>query len=217
MNATYGRTSGTSLNTTNLQASLESRLRANLEGNGSPEYVLTWKHWDMLLGVPICALRASTPRTSGRGCSGWPTPLTSDHMRTPKLKLKKDRLNRDPNCMGSYRLELPDVAQLVGWPTPRSEDSQSSGARVSRGVADTLTAVARLAGWSTPQVADAHKVTVRSKQDNLVKQIIGGAEPQSPVATERRGVLHPDLPRWLMGYPPEWCVSAVTAMQSSRN
>ena len=62
-----------------LQSLLESRLRANLEGVGSPEYKLTWKHWDIPPHQPICALRASTPRTSGKGCGGWPTATTRDH------------------------------------------------------------------------------------------------------------------------------------------
>jgi hypothetical protein len=44
--------------------------------NGSPEYELTWKSWDMKSGPPICALRASGRRTSGSACSGWPTPRT---------------------------------------------------------------------------------------------------------------------------------------------
>ncbi len=41
------------------------------------------------------------------------------------------------------------------WPTPRAEDSESSGARLSRGVNDTLTAVSRLASWPTPRAAEA--------------------------------------------------------------
>jgi hypothetical protein len=41
------------------------------------------------------------------------------------------------------------------WPTPRAEDSESSGARLSRGVNDTLTAVTRLASWPTPRAAEA--------------------------------------------------------------
>jgi len=49
-----------------LQQSLESRLRAALDVNGSPEYELTWKHWDMPSGLPICALRASARHTSGK-------------------------------------------------------------------------------------------------------------------------------------------------------
>jgi hypothetical protein len=57
-----------------LQRSLESRLRQALAGRGSAEYVLTWKHWDIGLGPPICALRASGHRTSGSGFGGLPTP-----------------------------------------------------------------------------------------------------------------------------------------------
>ena len=61
-----------------LQRSLESRLRASLDVNGSPEYALIWSTWDMPAGPPICRLRASAHRTSGNGSggspSGWPTP-----------------------------------------------------------------------------------------------------------------------------------------------
>jgi hypothetical protein len=56
-------------------------LRQALEGRGSPLYGLTWKPWAMESGPPICALRASAPRTSDSGCggeaSGWPTPDAS--------------------------------------------------------------------------------------------------------------------------------------------
>src|SRR5271165_6024838 len=61
-----------------LQQSLESRLRARLAVDGSPEYVLTWKHWDMPSGPPICALRARARPISDNDCSGWPTPTKSD-------------------------------------------------------------------------------------------------------------------------------------------
>lgn len=47
--------------------------------------------------------------------------------------------------------------EFSGWPTPRSEDSEISGARVSRGIADTLTAVSRLAGWCSPTAMDANR------------------------------------------------------------
>ena len=50
-----------------LQLSLENRLRARMDVNGSPEYALTWKHWDMPAGPPICALRASQRPISVNG------------------------------------------------------------------------------------------------------------------------------------------------------
>ena len=73
---TYGL-SGESLSPSAvLQSSLESRLRANLDVNGSLECVLTWKHWDMQSGQQICALRASTRHTEDNDFTGWPTPDT---------------------------------------------------------------------------------------------------------------------------------------------
>ena len=77
-NVTCGPCSPISSASVGLQSLLESRLRARLGENGSPEYVLIWKHWDMQSGPPICALRASAPRTSGKDFSGWPTPISSE-------------------------------------------------------------------------------------------------------------------------------------------
>jgi hypothetical protein len=77
-----------------LQSSLESRLRARMGGNGSPEYVLTWKTWDMPAGAPICALRASARHTLGNGCIGWPTLIKRDGATLLRAR-------RVPNATGS--------------------------------------------------------------------------------------------------------------------
>src|SRR6185369_5849264 len=65
-----------------LQLSLESRLRARMAGSGSPLYALTWREADMPAGPPICALRASAHRISGKGSGGlrkgWPTPAANE-------------------------------------------------------------------------------------------------------------------------------------------
>lgn len=50
----------------------------------------------------------------------------------------------------SGRRTSVSVSGLSAWPTPRAEDAESSGARLSRGTFDTLTAAASLAGWGTP-------------------------------------------------------------------
>jgi len=85
MDATSGPLFTASSPSAVLQRFLENRLRAILDVNGSPEYVLTWKIWDMPLGPPICALRASARHTSGKGCigsqpllKGWATPRARD-------------------------------------------------------------------------------------------------------------------------------------------
>ena len=50
--------------------------------NGSPEYELTLKHWAMKSGQPIFAVRASARPISGNGCTGLPTPRSSDNVQT---------------------------------------------------------------------------------------------------------------------------------------
>src|SRR3990172_2384960 len=81
--ATSGRCGTNSSASASLQSSLESRLRALLVGRGSTLFRLTWRHWDTPSGRPICALRASVPRTSDSDSTSrlacqvlvsWPTP-----------------------------------------------------------------------------------------------------------------------------------------------
>jgi len=73
--ATSGLKCSASSRSAFLQSSLESKLRARMDVNGSPEYALTLKLWDMPSGPPICALRARAPRTSDNDFGGWPTHL----------------------------------------------------------------------------------------------------------------------------------------------
>lgn len=85
--ATSGLFGGGSSASADLQFSLANRLRARMAGYGSLEYALTWKRWGMRSGLPICALRASAPRTCAsvsiglpkglsmaEGLKGWSTP-----------------------------------------------------------------------------------------------------------------------------------------------
>lgn len=97
-----------------LQSSLENRLRAALGANGSPEYALTWKHWDMPSQGPICVLRASARRTSDNGCTGWPTPTAVDATGS---QYAYSRGNHDRIVW-----KLPGVANMSGWATPTSRD-----------------------------------------------------------------------------------------------
>ena len=94
------------------QCSLESRLQARLAKYGSPEYVLTWKHWDMKSGGPICALRASRPRTRDKGCFGWPTPIVNDGEKRGRVAQKG---------------VLAGACQLYGWATPTVRGHKDGG------------------------------------------------------------------------------------------
>ena len=110
-----------------LQSSLESRLRALMDVNGSPEYALTWNRWDMHAGVPICALLASARRTLGRGFIGWQTPTSP--------------VNTNGHQAGNNRYVTSCVQALKGWSTPRARDYKGNGvsiARAAKGTADSL-------------------------------------------------------------------------------
>lgn len=112
-----------------LQRSLESRLQARMDVNGSPEYVLTWKHWGMQSGPPICALRASARRTSGKGSSGWPTPQRHDAQggKTPEQVAAM-------RARGHGVSNLNEVCYVAGWATPTVGDAIKATPRSKQGL-----------------------------------------------------------------------------------
>lgn len=230
--ATSGRKCGGSSASAALQSSLESRLRALLDVDGSPEYALTWKTWDMPSGAPICALRASARRTSGNGCTGWPTPCSQDG---PK----------GGPSQGADR--LPAAAHLAGWPTATSRDWKDGDCRGANVLPNGLLGrVALLAGWPSPKARDRGRVARRRKStggnanlDERAHEWLAGwatpttddrpskrkgrnvAMPASGLSRESLNAstavpagyrLNPHFSRWLMGFPAEWlsCVDWAT-------
>ena len=124
-----------------LQRSLESKLRQRLDVNGSLEYVLTWKHWDMPSGPRIYALRASARRTSDKDfigpLKGFPTPCVQDGPHGGKAQ-------------GTDR--LPAAAALTGWGrTPQTSDGDGGVKEIRPGTTGRykLRDFAQLAGWVT--------------------------------------------------------------------
>jgi hypothetical protein len=170
-----------------LQRSLESRLRVLLEGRGSPEYVLTWKHWDMQSGPPICALRASGHRTSGSGCSGWQTASAMSQPSTSSTSIE--------GCSA--------IPHLTGWPSPTVGNADGSQMAKDASATDrhpdgskatvSLNHVASLAGWRSPDsgqrggdYADPEKALARMEsghQVNLNDQAVLAGWP-TPVAND---------------------------------
>jgi hypothetical protein len=66
-NAIFGPSGFGSSASEALQSSLANRLRAKLDTNGSPEFILSWSRRRIRSGLPICVLRASrrnTPATN---------------------------------------------------------------------------------------------------------------------------------------------------------
>jgi hypothetical protein len=105
---------------------LESKLLLALGEIGSPEYALTWKRWDIASGPPICALRASAPRTSDKGFTGSQSESTGP-IKGYNSPRSTDGSNGGPNQAGGA---LPNDAALMagtaralmGYPTPTGAD-----------------------------------------------------------------------------------------------
>ncbi len=166
-NDTSGPLFSASSPSASLQRSLESRLRARMGANGSQEYALIWKHWDMPAGLPICALRASARRTSGKDYIGWPTPTTQDNAQVA----------------GQYATNgttLAGAARLLGWPTPNATDSTGPGTQGRQGGMNLQTAV----GWATPQAQDA-KMRISNAEMAMKRQ----AKPNAQVTLEQQAHL----------------------------
>src|SRR5690606_22945963 len=177
--------------------------------NGSLEYALTWKRWDMLWGPPLCALRASARRTSGKGYGGWQRPRARGDAGGTRWKDGEAR-------------NLEDQARMAGWRTPSGSDGEGGTMDVLMAMREGYTPKlklrdqAPLAGYPTPTVDDANNATRQSGTFRSLTRTARGMMPSgSPVQTERRGVLNPALSLWLMGYPDEWLSCGVRAMQSS--
>lgn len=87
--ATYGRSSGDSSPSADLQSSLASRLVERMDCYGSPEYALHSKCLDTALGPQIWQRQALARRTSDNESTGepagWVTPSARDHKDTPGM------------------------------------------------------------------------------------------------------------------------------------
>lgn len=185
-----------------LQRYLENRLRESLEGYGSMEYDLTWKHWDMLLGPPILRRRALARRTSGKGCGGWPTSRTITG--GAESAERKKQLGRKKSGGGDLQAV---AAEVDGWPTPNT----MMGGQTSRGgkrKKELLMSgiVKNISGWATPKASEDKSATTGV---NIKSQVFG-------MENKEGYRLNPYFSLWLMGYPIEWGFLADPVMQSCR-
>lgn len=184
---TCGPSSSGSFASASLQSSLASRLRARMDSAGSTEYSLTWKERATPAGRQICALRASTRRTSDSGCTGRPSPKAQEDGRT---------------------LEQYESARLRGY---ENRKGKTVGGPASK--QDGLAIAAQMAGWASPKAKDSKAPATKSyrergggsKGEDLNAQVVNGlTSPGGPAPTASRGVLAPEFSRWLMGYPSAW-------------
>ena len=230
----FGPTSTGSLASADLQRSLESRLLRRLDAHGSLEYALTWKRQAMPSGPPICRLRASARRTSGKGFGGWHTPTAVDakgRTYTYDHDKSKPRLSNEGLIKG-YPTPRADKA---GWPTPNVPnggrrvklDQMRGGTAISPRTGNKMQLpLETVAGWATPMERDwrSGKVSdeVRDRNFRPLNEQVELAKPHgtttsgSPASTAPTGALNPAFTRWLMGFPEEWDACAPTATRSLR-
>lgn len=249
-NATFGQHLAGLSPSARLSVFLASRLRQNLDVNGSPEFRLTWKRWVLLSGLRICALRASARPTGGSDCFGWPTPTEDDldlsepparpahtagvlawptpqaHDSHPRGQGNTYENNGAGNaCLGRECRKVTARPSPQTWPTPRSEDSEQTGAH--RGNPDTLNSATKLvvSPWATPTVQDSVNNAAQSQFErnslplNCEAYLASGQTPCGTNAATGRSaglVLNPRFSLWLMGFPEEWASCAERAMQSFR-
>lgn len=159
-----------------LQWFISNRLREETDLSGSLEYELAWSEADMLLGPPICRLRASARQTSASDCgdalSGWRTPCAEDG--------DKGANSKD----SSGAIHLQSQATLVGWPTPMAGSPATEGYNEA-GNSDFSLKAMELVGWSTPTVQDAENNAGPSQFDrnshplNVQAALAGWPTPQA--------------------------------------
>lgn len=205
--ATCGHSSSASSISTGLQSFLASKLRQRMDVNGSPECVLTWKDWDIGSGPLICALRARRRHTSDSAFSGLPSPAEQNSDGGP-----------NPEGNTGERFTLQTAAVLSTFPSPNCNErgSESRESKDNRGAGGLDLQSTVLAAFPTPTSLSFQDTpgmateavnpdgSIRSRLDQLPRQaaaILGETSSSSTVPMAKRGVLNPDLPRWLMGFP----------------
>ena len=195
-----GLSSSISSESANLQQSLESRLRQQLDLDGSMIYKLTWKQKVTPQRRSYCHLAASALRTKETGSSSWPTPTAATGGASKNPNNKRGINGGNP---------MATAAAMVPWAPPNTLDHMAL--RADEALLKQSTTVRK--GRTFPN-------NLREQVDPRSQEIYasGKIPPPSTAETENTvpSQLNPRFSLWLMGYPIEWVYCAERVTQSSR-
>ena len=188
---TSGLSSSISSASADLQQSLASKLRQQLDLDGLTIYKGTWKEKTTPQQRLYFQAVVSQPRTKGTDSSSWPTPRVAD----------TNNLNNSPTVVQARvtkgRATVAEIAShnVSSWPTPATRDYRDTG--------------------------DLDKSRYRKdgkERLDTVPRIAFGVEKPSTAETESTAPsqLNPRFSLWLMGYPIEWAYCAERVTPSSR-
>lgn len=175
-----------------LTSFLASRLQALTALHGSTLYRLTWKQRTTPAGRSIPALRASVPRTSDNGCTGWPTPRSVESRHG----------TGNPTRAFNRKARIEDTVFLAGWVTPSARDWKDTPGMATE----------RPDGRNRTDQLPRQAVTASPCRLTVSGEMLTG----SCAGMESGGQLNPGLSRWLMGLPPEWDDCGAMVTPSSR-
>ena len=131
-----------------LQKQMTLALMRRTESSGSTLYSMTWKTQITPALRLLFRLRASVRRTSATERTGWPTTRSADgekNVRTLEGSLSEIARKGSPQ-------DLNMAALMVGWPTPRTSDTNGAGLHGDGGM--DLRTSAQLTGWPTTTTRD---------------------------------------------------------------
>jgi hypothetical protein len=141
--------------------------------------------------------------------TGWPPPNSANADRGGFATEEGLRERME----SGHQKNLQEVVGIAGWCTPNAMDGGQASRGGNRIGEKLLAGQAQTAGLATPATRDwkdgrASEKTMERNSRPLNEQIVTGATPGSSAATGPRGVLNPQFPLWLMGYPEAWATCA---------